>query len=63
MHFIMSGLVLQVIKELRIDNERPEPRGKYLKFVAPATGPKDDAHRNSEGQVEWVTRWNVARIP
>lgn len=62
-HFIVSGVVLSAIRELRIDNESPEPKGKYLHFVAPATGPKDGAERNAVGQVECVTRWNVVWSP
>lgn len=62
--FIVSGLVLSAIKEKRAEDgpQNPQPREIWLSFVAPATGPFDGASRNASGQVEFVTRWDVAGI-
>ena len=62
--FIVSGLVLNAIKEKRAEDgsQNPQPREIWLSFVAPATGPSDGASRNAAGQVEFVTKWDVAGI-
>lgn len=62
--FIVSGLVLSAIKEKRAEDSssNPHPREIWLSFVAPATGPSDGAGRNAAGQVEFVTKWDVAGI-
>ena len=59
--FIVGGMVLSAIKEGRLKDsaQSPQPREIWLTYVAPATGPTDGAERNSAGQVEWVTRWDV----
>ena len=60
--FIVGGMVLSAIKEKRLKDsaQTPQPREIWLTYVAPATAPTDGAQRNSAGQVEWVTRWDVA---